>query len=194
MELPKGYNDAPVKTMGNIAPRPNAYVFGIVRASVEYSRNNKRMLVLTLDIAEGKFKNYYRELTARFGDGKERYLKFYRLVDEEKSLPYFKGDIRAIEESNPGYQFTGDEHSLVRKYVGGMLRDEEYYRQDGSVGVTTKVAFLCSKETAMSGDLRVMPIKRVQASGRPYVPGEDEGEVPSQEQNPFEPQDKDLPF
>jgi len=51
----------------------------------------------------------------------------------------FKGFTTAVENSNPGYQWNWDEKSLVGKKLCGVFGLEEYEKQDGTVGVATKL-------------------------------------------------------
>jgi len=180
MNKPTGWDSAPAKNGGGRDyPPPGAYVFGIIKGESVLSRNNNEMIVLSLDIAEGEFKGFYRQ----FSDDveKDKLLKHRRVTNTEGSLPYFKGDIKAIEESNPGYKFNFDEKTLRGKVVGGMLREEEYEKQGGEIGNTTKIAFLCSVEKARSGTLKVPEKKCIDFT-------------PSHEPPVHDTNDDDLPF
>lgn len=158
MNKPNGYDAAQATTFeGGGMPLPGAYVLGIISAECKESRSGNEMLVLSLDIVEGQYKNNYRNLGERLK--KDCLLKHYRVTDTEQSLPYFKGDIKAIEESNPGFKFNFDEKTLRGKYVGGMLREEEYEKSDGTIATVLKIAFLCSVEKVKSGTL-VTPKKK----------------------------------
>ena len=69
----------------------------------------KEQLVLQLDIAEGEYKDLYGDLFAanieRNGNGRQSgtTADCFRQGFEGKQLPFFKGMISCIEESNVGY-------------------------------------------------------------------------------------------
>jgi hypothetical protein len=174
MNKPSGWDEAPAKSFSGNRPPAGAYVFGILKAQVLMSTHNEEMMVLSLDIVEGDFKGYYREQTERFS--KDRLLKHYRLTESEKSIPYFKGDIKTIEESNPGFVFDFDETSLRGKYVGGMLSEEEYEDKDGNIRIKLRVAFLCSVKKATSGTLKIPELK--QLNGQPKQQKTPEDDLP----------------
>jgi len=160
MQKPNGYDTSePKEFTGFNRPEAGAYVLGIVSAEERKTKKGDNMIVLCLDIAEGEFKGHYRELSSKFG--KDRLLKHYRVIDRPESTPYFKGDIKAIEESNRGYKFNFDESTLRGKFVGGMLCEEEYLAPDGDTKTSLKVGFLCSVDKAKSGTLKTPAIKKL---------------------------------
>lgn len=162
MYKPNGYDSVEAKEFtGFNSPSAGAYVFGICDAEERTSKNGNPMLVLHLDIAEGEFKGNYSELSKRFS--KDRLLKHYRVLSDENS-GYVKGDVKAIEESNRGFKFNFDEKTLRGKLVGGMLQEEEYLANDGTVKTSLKVAYLCSVEKARSGSLKPMQPKKLDTS------------------------------
>ena len=57
---------------------------------------------------------------------------------KEKSLPFFKGFVTALETSNKGYKWDNDETKFVGKLVGFVIGEEEYEGKDKD-GVTPKV-------------------------------------------------------
>ncbi len=70
--------------------------------------------------------------------------KYYSL--KEENLGMLKGLTTAVEKSNPNYKFNMDESTLVGKKIVGVFGWEEYERQDGSVGVATKLTQIRSLE------------------------------------------------
>jgi hypothetical protein len=160
MKKPNGYDQVQAKTISGFSnPTAGTYVLGIIKANIEMSKKGNEMLVLELDIIEGEFQKHYRNVSERLG--KNCLLKHYRVTDSEKSMPYFKGDIKAIEESNPGFKFDFDESKLRGKKVGGMLAEEEYETMQGEVKTALKLAFLCSVDTAKSGKLKPPTPKKI---------------------------------
>jgi hypothetical protein len=159
---PDNWGSIEPQTTGEFSrPSAGAYVFGILKDEHTTSKNKNEMIVLSLDIAEGEFKGHYKNLSEHFKS--DNLLKHYRVVSEQ-SMPYFKGDIKAIEESNKGYEYNFSEGSLRGKLVGGMLREEEYINKNGEKKTILKIMFLCSVEKARSGKLTTPDIKRLDTS------------------------------
>ena len=71
------------------------YICGIT--SVEDVANSE-YLRFEYDIAEGEYKNYYRELSEHLNFWGGSFIKSYK----EKALGFFKKMIVAFEKSNPG--------------------------------------------------------------------------------------------
>lgn len=187
MNKPNGYDAVQPISYSRNYPIPGPYVLGIYGVDLRLSSNNNEMLVLTLDIIEGEYAHFYRELGRELG--KDCLLKHYRLTNSDAAVPYLKGDIQAIEKSNPGYSWMFDEKTLRGKKVGGMLQEEEYFRNDGNIGTILKIMFLCSIETVKSGKLKIPEKKCID---RMYA-------QPSQsnannQQNIQIPYNNDLPF
>jgi hypothetical protein len=188
MRKPVGYETSEIVDGGFAEPKPGSYILGIINAVAEI-KNGEQRVIFNLDIAEGKFKNHFGKQTKRFG--KNRYLRYYQNT-EGKGLPYFKGVIKAIEESNPGYVFDFNESGLVLKKVGGNLRDEEYVGTDGTVKTSLRVGYLCSIRGVLEGEHRVMSVKKLPQEAVVTVqeepahlrqPGEDDEPLPEEPQN-----------
>lgn len=65
--------------------------------------------------------------------------KFISLKEDENCVALFKGFTTVIENSNPGYKWNFDEKTLIGKKLCGVFGLEEFEKQDGSVGVATKL-------------------------------------------------------
>lgn len=111
----------------------------------------KEYLKIELDIAEGENAFHFTDLYADKG--------FWGLSDvrsyKEKALPFFKGFITAVERSNDKYIFNSDEETLRGKLVGAVLREEEYIKGNGTVGVRLKVDKYCSAERIREGEFTI---------------------------------------
>jgi len=189
MRKPDGFDNSPTREGGFKQPPAGPCVLGIVRATVENSSHGNQQIILFLDIAEGPFKNFFRGTGERFG--RDAYMRHYQGT-EGKSLPFFKGLIKAIEESNPPFKFDFNEGLLSRKLIGGNLREEEYAKKDGTVGIRLRPAYLCSVQSIREGGHKVQPVKKLAVSREP---GDDADFAPPPPDN-FDqtpPQD-DLPF
>ena len=98
---------------------------------------DKDYLKITYDIADGEFKGYYDELRGNHPDWAwvGAYVKSYK----NAALPMFKRFCTSISKSNGSFVFDGgsinaDERTLIGKRLGIMLREEEYYKNDGDIG------------------------------------------------------------
>ena len=136
------------------------YVCGITAVEdvpFDKQKNKGDYLSLELDIAEGNQKNYYRGLYEAKGFWGLRTIKSYK----ETALPFFKGFVTAVENSNSGYKWNDDEKSLVRKLVGVVLSEEEYQANDGTVKTRLYVSDIRSIDKIRKGDFEVKPLKKL---------------------------------
>lgn len=120
-------------------------------------------LQIEYDIAEGDFKDYYKQMEENLKFWGGRYIRSYK----EKALPMFKRMCSAISASNPGFVFDGgnqnsDEQTLVGKYVGIVLGEEEYIGNDGNK--KTRVYVYSEKPVSdiRSGKFKVPELKKLQ--------------------------------
>jgi hypothetical protein len=121
---------------------------------------DKEYLKIEYDVADGDFKNYYQELfdSKSFWGGK--FIKSYK----EKALPFFKGFITSIENSNKGFKFDNDETKLVGKLIGLIVGEEEYNKADGTVGNRLYVDKCTSVDKIKSGEFEVPAAKKLPIS------------------------------
>lgn len=183
MNKPNDYDSVTPMTNDYKKVPAGAYKLGIVSAEITTTKNsNREMITLHLDIADGEFKNYYRELSTKLN--KPCYLRYNQLTDGN-STPFFKGMVTSIEKSNQGYVFNFDEKTLARKFVGGMLQEKCDYNKNGELKHFLQVAFLCSVESALSGALKTPPCIMPEGFG---------DEQKHQGSNSSPPPEDDLPF
>lgn len=85
---------------------------------------------------------------------------------KEASLPFFKGFVTAIENSNDGYKWDNDETKFIGKRVGFVIGEEEYEGRDKSgapkVKVRTYVAERHSVDAIKDGDFKVPEFKKLE--------------------------------
>ena len=98
----------------------------------------KEYLKVELDIAEGDYKDYFTDLFNSFGFwGMTWYMSY-----KPKALGLFKSGIRAFKASNADLVWDddaeNDERKLVGCVIGGLLREEEYEANDGTVKSNVK--------------------------------------------------------
>ena len=112
----------------------------------------KEYLRVDLDVAAGEYKDYYKDLAARAGFwGCTQYWSY-----KEANLPYFKGNIIAVEESNQGYRFSDQsEQDLRGKLVGAVFGEEEYKNKAGEIKRNVKPRFVCSAQKIMDHDYNI---------------------------------------
>ena len=131
------------------------YICGIVRAEDVPDREYLR---IEYDIAEGEHKNFYRNQMQRNPDWRWGgvLIRSYK----EKALPFFKAFVTSVEKSNSGYKFNDDEKTLVRKFVGLVLAEEEYTKNNGNIGKRLYVASVHSVDAIKKGEFKVPELKR----------------------------------
>ena len=165
-------------------PSNGGYILEIVNVTdVPYNAQTGKgdYLRIDYDIAVGDFKGYYTELNERFG-GKwfANVIKSYK----EKALGMFKHFTNCIEESNPGFKWNWQEDKLIGCRFGATLQEEEYEKQDGSIGTRLIVKDIKTVGQIMDGDFKVPSTKKLdRAAVAPVAPMNgfievDEGELP----------------
>lgn len=128
---------------------------------------DKNYLYMEYDIAEGNFKDYYKQLEERLDFWGGRCYRSYT----EKALPMFKRMCSAVTKSNPGYIFDGNEHAdettLVGKLVGMILGEEEYVGNDGSTKTRLYVVREVSIDDIRANKYKVPEIKKLEGNATP---------------------------
>ena len=122
-------------------------------------------LRIDYDIAQGEFKGYYTKQNERFGGGKwfANVIKSYK----EKALGMFKHFTNCVEESNPGFKWNWQEQKLVGLRFGATLQEEEYEKNDGSIGTRLVVKDIKTVEQIMNGDFKVPTTKKLERTIAP---------------------------
>jgi hypothetical protein len=174
MQKPSEYDSTEAKQGGQFdKPKAGAYVMKIVKAQEVVSKTNRPMLVLLLDIATGEHAGHFRKLF-EFLQSKNPESKWpcvYRRCTDGEQTSFFKGDIKAIEESNPGFNFNFDEKTL---------KGEKKILEP---------CFLCSSKRAASGEVKAPALKKYK--GGSWTDSESQYAVDNTfQQGPEE----DLPF
>lgn len=111
----------------------------------EYGWGN--VLLISFDIAEGEYKNFYRAQYEKQTKDK-KWKGVYRLSvpkddgteKDERLKKAFKTFIHHIEGSNGGYKWDWNEASLIGKYFGGIFGEKEY-EVDGNSGFYTTIRY-----------------------------------------------------
>lgn len=158
--------------------QPGGYICRIIKAE---DVPGKEYLKIEFDIADGKFKNYFKELSEKFNFWGGNFIRSYK----DSALPFFKAFTTAVEESNRGYNFDYDEHKLVGKYIGLILGEKEYISKDGELKTRLYVSGTRSVDTIRKGTFKVPELKRLEPQPQPQ---------PQPQQSNNQITDDDLPF
>lgn len=130
------------------------YICGITFVE---DKPEKEYLYIEFDIAEGEYKNYYRELYESRGFWGAHFIKSYK----EKALGFFKKMLTAFEASNKGFTFNNDEKALKRKLIGLVLGYEQYVGNDGSIKERIIVTDFLPIEDIKAGRYAVPELKKL---------------------------------
>lgn len=149
-------------------PGAGAYICRIV--SIE-DNPSKEYLKVFADIAEGEFKDYGKQTEDRTGKdfGYIRLIRSYK----PKARGFFKGFLTALEKSNRNFSansFDGNEQRLKGMWIGLVLGEEEYVKNDGTVGVRTYVDSIRSGEAIRQNDYKVPELKKMSQSDPASAP------------------------
>lgn len=134
------------------------HIMRIMGVEVVTSSTGKEMLKISLDTASDDsqpayFAAKYREDTR---SDKKWGCVMYQLVygDQGATNRGFKTFVTSVEESNPGFKVAWGaafESCLKDKRVGAIFREEEYEKNDGTIGKSTKPFAFRSVETIKAG-------------------------------------------
>ena len=135
---------------------------------------DKEYLEITYDIAEGVYADFYSDEWGKEHPWAHRFVRSYK----EKAMGMMKGFLKAVDESN-GTDFSStvtkglDEHKLIGKLVGLILREEEYESNRGDIRTRLIVHKTVSIDTVRSGNFKIPDIKRLNGAPAPesVVPG-----------------------
>ena len=117
----------------------------------------REFIVVNFDIADGKFKGYAQKTYD------ERGFYPYSMVwsYKKKALWFFKQRKMAVEATNPGFTFQSDPFSLVGKFCGIVLADEEYRNSKGEIKKRLYVADVISGNQYRDGDYEIPALKKL---------------------------------
>ena len=162
-------------------PVPGGYAAKITRVE---DVEDKEYLKIEWDFADGEFKGTNKETMTAFGFWPYSFVQSYK----DTALRFFKGFKTAVENSNPGYVFNNDPQSLVGKFVGVVLGEEEYMSNSGQLKTRLYVAEKRSGKAIRDGDFKVPELKRIDPSKLNTYSS------PAQNYAPITDDDAELPF
>lgn len=122
-------------------------------------REENEFLLITWDFADGKYKGSNKDCFDRLGyyPHMAKVVKSYK----ETALRFFKGFKTSVEMSNPGFVFKNEPKSLIGKYIGVVLGEEEYQAKDGSVKTRLYTAEIRSGKAIRDGDYKIPELKKL---------------------------------
>lgn len=131
--------------------------------------NSKEYVKLIYDIAEGDFAGRFSD---DYWSGEDKDYG-HQIFLSWKNMGAFKGNIQALDESNPGFDalaaFQADRWELfIGKKVGIVLGEEEYRANDGSVKTKLGLPRLKSVQDIRAGKFKVPAPKKLKDDDQGY--------------------------
>ena len=154
------------------------YVCIVLLAQVKNTKNGKPMLVLSLDIAEGKYAKFYVNV--------DNYSpRIFRTIHDKdgKVSPFFKGLLDNFEKSNSDLKITFpyfDENQLRNKKIGVVFGEEEYL-SNGEVKTSIKPVRTTTVENIRAGKFKVPELKKLNPADKPTSNGDIDAEFAEKE-------------
>ena len=165
-------------------PVPGGYAARITKVT---DVEEKEYLLIEWEFADGEFKGANKETFDAFGFWPMAFVCSYK----EKALRFFKGFKTAVECSNPKFVFNNDPQSLVGKFVGVVLGEEEYVSNKGEVKKRLYVAEKRSGKAIRDGDFTIPDLKKLDPAKATNASGYS---APAQNYPVLEDDDAELPF
>lgn len=152
------------------------YVVKVLDAQVETYSWGQR-LVVSYDIAEGPYKDYYRNDYNGNQYPEKRWRGKYRATIPNEQSQYYGGELRtmqnlawALEQSNPGYKWDFDESKLRGKSLGILVREQEFLTNDGRKVWGTRAYTVTSVAKIHSEDYKIPSPKALNGSQATTAP------------------------
>lgn len=164
-------------------PVPGGYAARITKVT---DVEEKEYLLIEWEFADGEFKGANKETYDAFGFWPLAFVCSYK----EKALRFFKGFKTAVEESNPRYVFNNDPQSLVGKFVGVVLGEEEYLTKKNEVKTRCYVAEKRSGKAIREGEFKIPALKKLD----PSKLAQSSYSAPAADYSVLDDDDAELPF
>ena len=131
------------------------------------------------DVPHKEYLRVYYDIAEALSDDQQKFVGMYTKRKQEKgydcpstvvsykeqSLPFFKGFVTALENSNPNYKWDNDETKFIGLKIGFVLAEEEYEGKDKNdapkIRVRVYVAERHSVDAIKSGDFKVPELKKL---------------------------------
>ena len=79
----------------------------------------------------------------------------------------FKHFTNCVEASNPGFKWNWQEDKLIGCRFGATLQEEEYEKNDGSIGTRLVVKDIKTVKQIMDGDFKMPTTKKLERTVAP---------------------------
>lgn len=144
------------------------YVCIVTSTEKRNSKNGKPMLVLKLDIAEGKYAKFYANV--------QKPPCIFRTIHDKdgKLSPFFKGLLENFEKSNSDLKIElpyFDETKLNNKKIGVIFGEEEYL-SNGEIKTSIKPVRTTTVENIRNGKFKVPELKKINPADKPTTNGD----------------------
>ena len=128
----------------------------VVRITDVEDKESKQYVELVFDIAEGEHKGFYADAWGLA----HPYAHHIFLSYKDSALGMLKGRLESIQASNAGFDAfaawdAGRIDLFVDRLVGVNLQEEEYERNDGSVGTRINVCQVVDAQKVRDGLVKV---------------------------------------
>ena len=150
-------------------PVPGGYAAIITHVEDDEKRE---FLKIEWDFADGPYKGANRETFETVGFWPMSFVQPYK----KPALRFFKGFKTSVEVSNPGFVFKNDPQSLVGKFIGLVLGEEEYLSNKGELKTRLYVAEKRSGKAIREGDFKIpelKPLKKAEFAASTAAPAND---------------------
>lgn len=138
-----------------ISPAPGGYIAKITRVE---DNEEREFLKIEWDFAEGEFKGSNAATFERAHFWPGSFVRSYK----DSALGFFKGFKTTLETSNTGYHFSEDRlNDMIGRFIGLVIGEEEYRKNDGTVGTRMYVAQVRSGQAIRSGDYKTPELKKL---------------------------------
>ena len=165
-------------------PVPGGYIAKITEVQ---DVEEKEYLLIKWDFLEGEFKGCNHETFDAFGFWPMAIVRSYK----DKALRFFKTFKTCVEVSNRNYVFRNDPQSLVGKYIGVVLGEEEYMSSKGEIKTRLYVESVRSGKAIRDGDYKIPELKKYVPKDTGYATP---GGAPAANFALLEDDDAQLPF
>lgn len=171
IQKPSYYDEAkPMEVgMGNRIPAGwyPAVILGVTQGETQ---NGSQYLDFSVDIIDGEYVRYYEKdyKSQTPYDGVKKWRGYVRYFLSEKAIGLLKGAMKAVEESNPGYQWNWDENTIKGKKIGLGIREEEYEANDHSIKTATRPFAMAAIQKVIAGELpepKMKPLNKTASAG-----------------------------
>ena len=165
-------------------PVPGGYAAKITEV---IDNEEKEYLLIRWEFADGEYKGCNQETFDAFGFWPIAFVKSYK----QKALRFFKGFKTAVECSNRSYVFNNDPQSLVGKFVGVVLGEEEYLDKEGKLKTRLYVDQVRSGKAIRDGDFKIPELKKLAPTAAAPAPAYN---APATNYPVLDDDDAELPF